>query len=186
MSSTTKRGATDAEIRVDLGKMGFDPGKRTFIWQLLRRDYEEYPKQVPVPENWDKMFSERSCSSLVPGDTSLAYTIQELPPERVCVTSITQTPAGFISIAGLSVQTLVPTTLGSRIIGTVDESGKRVVLEVSANHDSEIIAWWPAEWGEATVRIDDQDAVGTPEVFGSERFVRFAVKKGEWDFVLSR
>ena len=169
---------TDAEIHVDLDKMGFDPGKRAFIWQLLRRDYEDYPKGVPVPENWDQMFSDRSCSSLVPGGTELSYTIPRLPPERVCVTAISQTPAGFISIAGIPVQTLVPTTLESRITGEVDEDHKRVVLEVSANHDSEIIAWWPVDWGEATVRIDDEEVKGTPALFGNEQFVRFPVTKG--------
>ena len=178
--------ATDAEIRVDLGKMGFDPEKRAFIWQLLRRDYETYPKQVPVPENWDAMFSSRICDSLVPGHTSLAYTISKLPPERVCVTSITQTPAGFISIGGLPVQTLLPTTLSSTITGTVDEDGKRVDLEVSANHDSEVIAWWTAEWGEATVRVDGARVEGNPEIFGREQFIRFSVKKGKSTIEVSR
>jgi hypothetical protein len=36
--------------------------------------------------------------------------------------------------------------------GAVDENARRIALEISANHDGEIIAWWPADWGGAVTQ----------------------------------
>ncbi len=175
----------DATVSVDLNKMGFDPGKRTFVWQLLRRDYASYPKQNPVPSNWNELFSTRVCASSVPGKSELSYVIPQLPPDRLCATAITQTPAAIISAAGIPTQTLLPAVLNCGVTGSADESAKRVTLTVNCNKPVEIIAWWPKTWGAAHAKVATTELPTTPISFGSEDFVRFVLEKGQWNVELS-
>lgn len=171
----------DVNLSVDVKTMGFDPGKRVFVWQFLRRDYSKYPKGVPVPANWNEMFSSRVCSSSIPGKSEFSYTIPQLPPDRVCITALTQTPAAIVSASGIPTQMLLPATLHCRITGTEDEQTKRVTLHVSCDKDIEVIAWWPKAWGTPQVMVGGKVLHGTPISFGTEDFVRFGLQKGEWE-----
>ena len=176
-----QRKSADTTISVDLEAMGFDPAKRTFVWQLLRRDYDKFPKRNPVPPNWQQLFSSRLCSSVVPNSARLRYTIRRLPPQRLCVTAITQTPGAVASVAGIDTQTLLPTALRCRITGSADERARTVTLRVTSDRDVEVIAWWPKAWGAPAATVAGKPTAGTPVSFGSEQFVRFAVPKGNRD-----
>jgi len=64
--------------------------------------------------------------------------------------------------------------------GTLEEATGTIKLRVRADKNVEVIAWWPADRGEATLSLGDQEIAGARFVqYGAERFVRFPVPEGE-------
>ncbi len=179
-----RRRAADAVIKVNLRKMGLDPAKRVFVWQFLRRAYHSYLPGHPLPANWDELFSSRICTAFVPARNAFRYSIAHLPPQRLCVTEITETPAAICSAAGIPTQVLLPAALNCSITGRVDAPNKRVVLHVVCDKRIGVVAWWPKVWGTPHLRAGAASLHGTSVVFGAEHFVRFTLKKGVWNVVL--
>lgn len=183
-----KAAPQDIKLTVDLKKMRFNPGKRLFAWQFLRRDYASYKQGVPVPKNWDKMFSKRICASSIPGKNKFSYTVPKLEPNRVCVTALTQVPAAIIAADGIITQALLPSVLGCDITGRVNEEDKEVLLNITCDKKLEVIGWWPKKWGKAKIMLNGKEKLlYTPVKFGNEDFVRFKIpKEGKWSVKITK
>jgi hypothetical protein len=181
--------AGDATFALDPARMGFDPARRTFLWQHSVRDPATFPKKVPLADDWNRMFTRITCRSVAPGGILKSVTVQTCRPELVEVTALTQVPAVLTSVAGQPTQTRLPSTLGCRITGRLDEAARRCRLQITAAEPVELAAWWPRAWGQPAVSARDGERAiapaATPAEDWQEPFVRFALPKGSWQVELS-
>jgi hypothetical protein len=162
--------------------LGLEPGKQTFVWRFPVRSTDTIVRQPdPPPEGWDRLCPETSCRSFVQEDTErIDIELGNLPPLEVRLAAVTQVPAAIVSAAGQDTQFTLPYTLDCEVKGTIDESSGTIKLRVRADKDVDVIAWWPADRGDAVVRVGDKAVATTRFIeYDRERFVRFPVPKGE-------
>ena len=178
----------DIAVTVDLKKMGFDPAKRTFIWQHQLREVvlagHQYPDDII-----GKAFRSRTMTSLVPKSSKLMLTLATIPVQSVRVCAITQVPAFIYSADNIPTQTLLPETLQCSIRGSVDEKRRHLSVTVTATRPIEVLAYWPTDWGRANVTAREDAGAETTVTarsmsLGSESFALFALPKGDWNVTL--
>jgi len=162
--------------------LALEPGKRTFVWQFPVRSPDTIVRQPdPPPAGWNVLCPDTTCRSFVQEETErIEVDLGELPPLQVRLAAVTQVPAAIVSATGQDTQFALPHTLGCKVDGTLDEAPGTIKLQVRADKDVEVIAWWPADQGLAVVTVGDQE-VTTPAYveYGVEQFVRFPVPRGE-------
>jgi len=177
-------------LTADTGAMGLNPGRPTFVWRHDPRDPIAYPKRAgEQPENWELLFTnymsdnknrdQRSCYILKPGSLRerVYVPVPDLVSERTRMITVTQVPAVFYSMEGQRLNLFLPETLGSTISGSLDPTGGRYQLQVSAVYPSEILVYRPDP--RSAVRVNNV-GVG-PEVtnYSGPLFVKVSVPAGE-------
>ena len=162
--------------------LALEPGKRTFVWKFPVRSPDTIVRQPdPPPAGWNVLCPDTTCRSFVQEETErIEVDLGKLPPLQVRLAAVTQVPAAIVSATGQDTQFALPHTLGCKVDGTLDEAPGTIKLQVRADKDVEVIAWWPADQGLAVVTVGDQE-VTTPAYveYGVEQFVRFPVPRGE-------
>ena len=174
----------DFAVSVDLQKMGFERGRRTFIWTHRSRQMlgpnEQYPDQLR-----DHQYTNRTFTTVVPQDSQLSLPFAQMPPEHVWVTTITQTPAFIFSADDIATQTLLPQTLECRISGRLDEQTRSSTLSIDARERPiRVLAYWPADWGAAEVLVNGNAVDSDSTEVGGGSFRRFDLPKGQWNVKL--
>jgi hypothetical protein len=174
----------DFDISVDLRQMGFEPGQRLFLWQHQSRQMLGPNEQYP--DEWlDHQYTRRTLTTVVPEGNRLPLPFSQMPPEHVWITTITPTPAFIYSANGIPTQTLLPATLECQITGALDEEARTSTLQVQAARPLQVLAYWPAPWGNARVVAGDQTLPSQPMELGGERFVLMDVAEGQWEVEIS-
>jgi len=172
----------DHTLSADLQKMGFSPGRDLFVFQFHSRDPDKFPRRGgPLPQNWDRMFTNRTCKVIpaahLKGRVSLE--IPGLEPELVRMLALTQVPAVFCSQEGQETNLLLPTMLGGRIDGPFGRSDGGYSVKVSAPLPSEILLYMPGGSRGASARLDGASVEGKVEKLGEVSFLRVVMPKGE-------
>ena len=174
-----KKEAGNAAFTVDPKRMGLAPGKPLFNWQFVLRDPKRYPKQAPAPPDWDRLFERSEVRVLDVPAGRLSLVLNDLIPDRVRLTAVTQVPAVLSSVAGKATQLLLPENLGCRLRGAADTAGRVVRLTAEMEQPGEALLWFPEVWGEADLTVGGKPTAAEPVLYGSERFLKVPLPAGK-------
>jgi hypothetical protein len=175
--------AGDVTVSVDVAKTGFDRDRPVFIWQQQARPALVAGQQY-ADDVIDKLYVSRTMSK-VTAASKLELVLSKMPPNRVRVCTLTQTPAFIFSVDGIATQNLMSKALGCKITGALDEKAHTSTLSIDAGWPIQILAWWPAKWGAAKANTCGRSIESTSMQIGDNDFQLFEIPKGETRLVIA-
>ena len=175
--------AGDVTVSVDVAKTGFDRDRPVFIWQQQARPALVAGQQY-ADDVIDKLYVSRTMSK-VTAASKLELVLSKMPPNRVRVCTLTQTPAFIFSVDGIATQNLMSKALGCKITGALDEEARTSTLSIDAGWPIQILAWWPTKWGAAKANTCGRSIESTSMKIGDNDFQLFEIPKGETRLVIA-
>ena len=170
----------DRAVSAETAKMGLTPGRDVYVFQFCPRDPDKFPRRGgPLPENWDRMFTKRTCEVIPAGEVKarMSFDVPALEPELTRMLAVTQVPAVFCSQEGQETNLLLPTMLGGSIEGPFDLSENGYRLKVSTPLYADILVYVPR--GDCSLLVNRERQEGKLEKVGDEVFRRVSVPQGD-------
>ena len=174
----------DVMLSVDVDKLGFDRKRMIFLWEHQARPALIAGSQYP-DDQIDKLYVSRKLRMTKAASRRLKIALPRMPPHRIRVCALTQTPAFIYSADGIPTQNLLSETLGCKITGNLDVENRTSTLDVQARRPIQVLAYWPAEWGAATVTANGQPAGHEATQVGGTSFTLVDVPKGQSTLLIS-
>jgi hypothetical protein len=173
----------DVTVSVDVEKMGFDRARPIFVWQQQARPALVAGRQY-ADDVIDTLYVSRSLSK-VTAASRLKIELPRMPPHRIRVCALTQTPAFIYAVDGIATQNLMSDTLGCRITGELDEKNRTSTLKVDASRPVQVLAYWPAEWIAAEVTAKGKTIPTASIRIGNKHFQLIDLPKGKTGLLIA-
>ena len=173
----------DLTVSVDLEKMDFDQKRPVFIWQHQARPVllagQQYAEDIIDTLYVHRRLTKKKYVSRI------KIALQDMPPHRIRVCTLTQTPAFVYSVDGIATQNLTSETLDCHITGTLNEASRNSTLSVNASRPIQMLAYWPTSWGRANTSVNGKGMAAEPIQIGGVGFQLIDLPKGESRLILT-
>jgi len=170
---------TDFILKPEL--MNFKKGGRVFIWQYYARNQKDFVKTAPQPPGWEKMFKKYKFQTFILNEPILKITLENLEPETVRMTSITQIPAFIYAVNGRKTQLLLSDNLDCSVKGQIDEKQKVINLKIDATQPITVIVYTPFKGRPNVESVEKGQLNYSMETISGIEFIKFDVEKGNWN-----
>ena len=174
----------DIDASVDLRAMGFAKSRPVFMWTHRSRQMLGLNQQYP-DELLDQQYTHRTFKVVTPGGRRLRLPFEQMPPEHVWVTVITQVPAFIFAADGIPTQTLLPETLECRLGGELESGNRSIVLRFEGERSTKVLAYWPHAWGAPRVTRAGEHVPSVQKQVGGADFVLFDLAPGAHQVTIS-
>ena len=171
-------------ITADADKLKLDNTKNTFVWHMLPRDPDKYPRRGgKQPENWDKLFSMIRCETITPANNKVQVKMNNAPSFLTYVSVVTQTPAVFVSLENKPLVTMLPELLDNKLSGTLAKGAKSYKLTAETILPAEILVYLPVGT-KNKVAVNGKQTAYKVEKYGNMMFGKIALAKGKSDITV--
>ncbi|MDD2709465.1 MAG: hypothetical protein PHV34_15875 [Verrucomicrobiae bacterium] len=182
-----EKDAGKTKVSADTAGLGLDPSAETYFWVFDMTDPRQFKKDDVLKPDWLK--TSIMTKRLIKKSERLEKRIEieiETRPNLLSLVMITQIPAAICSVNGKPSQILLPHTLDIAVEGKLDGTAKTSTLRINSRKDAaEIMAYFPAAWGEPKILADGKPAASEKVSGFNLPFHKFQVGKGETRITLT-
>ncbi|MDD2706863.1 MAG: hypothetical protein PHV34_02545 [Verrucomicrobiae bacterium] len=175
-------------LSADAAKLGLEKNKETYLWVGEMFHPWQFTKANVVDPAWrnTRIMDNRFIGKRVLSAERIECEIP-VRPELLSVMVMSHTPAWIYSVNGLVSQLFMSNTLDAGLEGQLDYQTKSLRLRVNSRKEkAEIMAYFPAEWGEGEIVSENKQIVFKINNEFGLRCFKFAVGEGKRVFELKQ